>query len=74
MPLLTLWLTIMKMKMKTPSDIDDALSDMVHRLSEFSNRDILALHNVLERAYVHVMVEVALRDADRGVSASLSSV
>lgn len=44
------------------SSVDAVLTDQIHRLSEMTTEDLQALSLVIERAYVHVQIERALRD------------
>lgn len=48
--------------------VDDVLSDRIRRLSEMTSEELHALGLSIERAYVHVMIEQALRDRAVGVS------
>jgi hypothetical protein len=48
--------------------VDEVLSDRIRRLSEMTHDELHALSTSIERAYVHVMIEQALRDRAVGVS------
>lgn len=47
---------------KKTTSIDAVLSEQIRRLSEMTSDELQALNHALERAYVHVMIEQALRD------------
>lgn len=47
---------------KKTTSIDAVLNEQIHRLSEMNRDELQALNHALERAYVHVMIEQALRD------------
>ena len=47
---------------KKTTSIDAILTEQIHRLSEMTAEELQALNHALERAYVHVMIEQALRD------------
>jgi len=44
------------------TDVDAALTAQIHRLSEMDVEELRSLSQSIERAYVHVMIEQALRD------------
>lgn len=44
------------------SDVDDVLARQIHGLSEMTTEDLNSLTLIIERAYVHVQIERALRD------------
>lgn len=47
---------------KKTTSIDAVINEQIHRLSEMTREELQALNHALERAYVHVMIEQALRD------------
>jgi len=49
-------------------NVDDVLTDRIHRLSEMTHEELTSLSTSLERAYIHVMIEQALRDRSVGAS------
>ena len=52
----------------TTCSVDDVLSDRIRRLSEMTHEEFYSLGTSIERAYIHVMIEQALRDRSVGAS------
>ncbi|HEY7824574.1 MAG TPA: hypothetical protein VIG24_17160 [Acidimicrobiia bacterium] len=49
------------------------LDDIVSRVSEMTDDQLISMQSMLERAHVHVMIERALREGDR-VSGTIRSL
>lgn len=47
---------------KKTTSVDAFLADQIHRLSEMTSEELQTLTHSIERAYIHVMIEQALRD------------
>lgn len=55
---------------KKTISVDAVLTEQIHRLSEMTSEELHALNVSIERAYVHVMIEQALRDRSVPVGVS----
>lgn len=47
------------------TDAKTALDNIVSTISEFTDDELLTMQRVIERTYVHLMIERSLRDGDR---------
>jgi hypothetical protein len=43
------------------TDFDDAISGMIEKISEIPNEDLINMSRIVERAYIHILVEQGLR-------------
>lgn len=43
------------------SDLDSAVSGLIETISEISDEDLIVVARIIERAYIHVLVEQGLR-------------
>lgn len=59
--------------MRILTDARAALDDIVSRVSEMTDDELISMQSIVERAHVHVMIERALRDGDR-VSSTIRSL
>lgn len=51
------------MRMTNVTELDTALTKQITELSTITDETLLALEQTIERAYVHVLIERALRSA-----------
>lgn len=54
--------------MRNWTDLKRAVAPAVTDLSSMSDKDLRVLLEILERAYVHALIEQQLRDGNPGVS------
>jgi hypothetical protein len=54
--------------MRNLTDLRNALATEISALSAMSNRDLGMFMDVVERAYIHGLIEVEMRQNDSGVS------
>jgi len=43
------------------TNLDDSLSVLIAKISEISDEDLIVMARIVERAYIHVLVEQGLR-------------
>lgn len=43
------------------TNLDDSLTVLIGKISELSDEDLLVMSRIVERAYIHVLVEQGLR-------------
>lgn len=51
------------------SNLDSAISEMIGSLSELTDQELILVSRIIERAYIHILVEQGLR-----VNVNFSSV
>lgn len=52
------------------TDLDNATSETIHRISEYTDEQLANLARIFERGYVHVLIEQHLRVGASGASVS----
>ena len=61
------WFTAMP-KTKMLTELNAALSSCVHNVSESTDEQLDQALQIVERAYIHIVIEQGLRSQDTGVS------
>jgi hypothetical protein len=56
------------LKTKMLTELNAALSSCVHSVSEATDKQLDEALQIVERAYIHIVIEQGLRSRDTGVS------